>query len=232
MSAAAATEDPVTHRGAAVEVRHLSRTYDGRIPALVDVSFDVEPGSFLGITGPSGSGKSTLLQLIGGLDAPDAGAVLVDGRTVGPHSRLDYRRHTVGFVFQLHHLLPALSAQMNVEVALMPLRVPRRERRERARELLDEVGLAHRATHLPSQLSGGERQKVAIARALAHDPRLLLADEPSGALDSQATERILDLLRGLQHRRGMTLIVVTHDDAVTASADRLIHIVDGRVAPR
>jgi putative ABC transport system ATP-binding protein len=219
--------------GAAVSLRGVSRTYDGHIPALTDVTLDVAPGEFVGVTGPSGSGKSTLLQIIGSLDRPDSGEVLVDGwPVVGGHRALEYRRHVVGFVFQLHHLLPELTAQMNIEVALMPLRVSRRDRQARALELLDEVGLAHRAGHMPSQLSGGERQKVSIARALANRPRLLLADEPTGALDSQATLRVLDLLVGLQRTHGMTLLVVTHDETVTARADRLVHVVDGRILPR
>jgi ABC-type lipoprotein export system ATPase subunit len=218
--------------GAAVSVRGVSRTYDGRVAALAGATLEVGPGEFVVVTGPSGSGKSTLLQVVGSLDRPDAGQVLVDGRPV-PTGRAarDFRRHAVGFVFQLHHLLPMLSAQANVEVPLVAQRVRRDERRRRARTLLEEVGLGHRLDHLPSQLSGGERQKVAVARAVVHDPRLLLADEPTGALDSAATELLLDLLAKLRARHGMTLVVVSHDDAVAERADRIVRLVDGRVAP-
>lgn len=230
VAAASGERTPAT--GAAVSLKGVSRTYDGQIPALVDIDLEVAPGEFLGVTGPSGSGKSTLLQIVGSLDRPDRGEVLVDGWPVaGGHHAVEYRRHVVGFVFQLHHLLPELTAQMNVEVALMPLRVPRHERHRRARELLAEVDLARRADHMPSQLSGGERQRVSIARALANRPRLLLADEPTGALDTQATLRVLDLLATLQRSYGMTLVVVTHDETVIARADRVVRVVDGRIVP-
>jgi putative ABC transport system ATP-binding protein len=190
----------------------------------------VAPGEFVAVTGPSGSGKSTLLNLIGTLDRPDAGTIVVDGRPVPePRDAVEFRRRTVGFVFQDNLLLPYLSAQSNVETALLAVGVGHEARHERSRRLLAEVGLEHRIGHLPSELSAGERQRVAIARALANEPRLLLADEPTGALDSASSERVLDLLAAMRERYGMTLIIASHDSAVTGRADRLIGIVGGRV---
>lgn len=215
--------------GAAVRLEAVTRVYDGRIRALDGVSLSVNPGEFVVVTGPSGCGKSTLLNLVGGLDAPDAGTVLVDGRDVAAVSAPAFRRHVTGFVFQLHHLLPALSAEENVEVPMIAAGVERGARRRRARELLAEVGLGERATDVPSRLSGGERQRVAIARALANDPRLLLADEPTGALDSATGARVLELLDGVRRRRGMTVIMVSYDPAIGARADRLVRMRDGRV---
>jgi len=182
------------------------------------------------INGPSGSGKSTLLNLIGSLEPPDSGSITVGGVPVpDPRHAVEFRRQVVGFVFQDNLLLPYLSAQANVEAALISTHAGRRERRERGAELLAEVGLADRAQHLPSELSGGQRQGVAIARALANRPRLLLADEPTGSLDSRSASRALDLLASLRDRHGMTVIVVSHDPAVAARADRVVHLVDGQV---
>lgn len=214
---------------AAVEVEDVWRTY-GDLHALAGATLRVEPGEFVVVTGPSGSGKSTLLQVVGSLDAADRGSVRVDGAPV-PTGRdaVDFRRHVVGFVFQLHHLLPMLTARQNVEVALLGAGALRADRHARAAELLEEVGVGHRAAHRPAALSGGERQKVAIARALANRPRLLLADEPTGALDSVGTTRVLDLLRAVQREHGMTLLMVSHDPVVAAAADRRIELVDGRV---
>jgi putative ABC transport system ATP-binding protein len=218
-------------RGAEVTVEHVSKCYDGRIQALRDVSLHLGPGEFVGLTGPSGSGKSTLLQIIGSLDRPDNGRVVVDRVSVGELSNpTEYRRDVVGFVFQRHHLLPMLGAQDNVEVPLIAGGVPRAERRRRSLELLSEVGLEHRADALPSQLSGGERQRVAVARALANEPRLLLADEPTGSLDQESSARVLRLINALRERRGMTLLIVSHDPAVGERADRTLHIVDGSLA--
>lgn len=215
--------------GAEVRVEGVSKSF-GRISALKDVSLHVEPSEAVVIAGRSGSGKSTLLALIGGLDEPQTGTVLIDGKAVwreGHSARA--RRHLVGFVFQRHLLLDTLSAQANVEVALLGAGMHRRERSARARELLAEVGLADRASHVPAELSGGERQRVAVARALANEPSLLLADEPTGALDSQTSERILDLVFGLRDRLGMTMIVVSYDEAIGARADRKVTIADGRI---
>ena len=208
----------------------MSKTYDGRIRAVVDVSLKARRGELVAMTGPSGSGKSTLLQLIGGLDRPDSGTITVDGIDVaGLRNPAEYRRDVVGFVFQLHHLLPHLTAQTNVEVPLLGAGIGRAERHRIARELLDEVGLGRRTEHLPSELSGGERQRVAIARALANRPRLLLADEPTGALDSATTERILGLLAALRERRGMTMLIVSYEPAALERADRTLHMRDGRL---
>jgi ABC-type lipoprotein export system ATPase subunit len=220
-----------THtRGAEVVVDNVSKSYDSRIVAVREASLRLEPGEFVTLSGPSGCGKSTLLNLIGSLARPDSGSINVDGVAVQELRRpSDYRRTTVGFVFQLHHLLPMLSAGSNVEVPLIGAGIGRRERRERARELLGEVGLAERMDHLPSQLSGGERQRVAVARALANRPRLLLADEPTGALDSDSSKRVLDLLAALSERYGMTMLVVTYDPEVGRHADRTIRMTDGRI---
>jgi ABC-type lipoprotein export system ATPase subunit len=219
------------HRvGAEVVVENVSKSYDGRIVAVRDASLRLDRGEFVSLTGPSGCGKSTLLNLIGSLARPDSGSIDVDGVAVQDlRSPAEYRRTTVGFVFQLHHLLPMLSAGGNVEVPLIGSGVGRRERRERARELLGEVGLAERVDHLPSQLSGGERQRVAVARALANRPRLLLADEPTGALDSESSKRVLALLAALAERHGMTMLVVSYDPEVGRHADRTLRMADGRI---
>jgi ABC-type lipoprotein export system ATPase subunit len=216
--------------GAEVVVDNVSKSYDSRIVAVREVSLRLERGEFVSLTGPSGCGKSTLLNLIGSLARPDSGTISVDGIAVQDLRKpADYRRTTVGFVFQLHHLLPMLSAGGNVEVPLIGAGLRRRERGERARELLAEVGLAERVDHLPSQLSGGERQRVAVARALANRPRLLLADEPTGALDTESSKRVLDLLAALSERHGMTMLVVSYDSQVGRHADRTLRMADGRI---
>ncbi|HVC85544.1 MAG TPA: ABC transporter ATP-binding protein [Solirubrobacteraceae bacterium] len=213
--------------GADVRVEHAGRRY-GSIEALRDASLHVAPGELLVVTGRSGSGKSTLLNLIGGLDQPTSGRILIDGRELWREPRAPrHRRELVGFVFQQHHLLVNLTARANVEVALIGAGVPRRERREIALRLLEEVGLAARADHEPAALSGGERQRVAIARALANEPRLLLADEPTGAVDSVTSQRVLDLLGEVRARRGMTVIVVSYDPQVGERADRMVTVTDG-----
>jgi len=217
--------------GAAVIVDGASKSFD-RVSALRDVSLNADPGEAIAIAGRSGSGKSTLLSLIGGLEQPDQGQVLIDGRTIWKEPRpARARREIVGFIFQRHLLLGTLSARANVEVPLIGAGVHHAERRRRALALLEEVGLADRADHLPSELSGGERQRVAVARALANEPRLLLADEPTGALDSSTSERVLDLLFSLRDRLGMTMLVVSYDRAVGARADRTITLIDGEIRP-
>ncbi len=222
---------PAPAGGAEVLVDRVSKSF-GRIQALRDVSLQVASGEMLAVTGHSGSGKSTLLNLIGGLDEPTQGRILIDGAPVWEQPKREAvraRRELVGFVFQHHLLLPNLDAAANVEVPLIGAGLGRRERRRRATQLLEEVGLANRAEHAPSELSGGERQRVAVARALANEPRLLLADEPTGALDSKTSARVLDLLADVRARRGMTMIVVSHDPEVGARADRMVQAVDGRL---
>jgi predicted ABC-type transport system involved in lysophospholipase L1 biosynthesis ATPase subunit len=215
--------------GAEVIVDDVSKRF-GRVSALRAVSLRVQPREAVVITGRSGSGKSTLLALIGGLEQPDSGEVLIDGQAIWrERDSARARREVVGFVFQRHLLLGALSARANVEIPLIGAGVHHADRRRRALSLLEQVGLAQRAEHLPSMLSGGERQRVAVARALANEPRLLLADEPTGALDSATSERVLDLLFGLRDRLGMTLLLVSYDRSLGARADRTIALVDGAI---
>jgi putative ABC transport system ATP-binding protein len=217
-------------RGARVVVSGVRRVHPGSIVALDGISLALEPGDFTALTGPSGSGKTSLLSVIGALDRPTDGTVEVDGELIsdgGDHSR--YRREMVGFVFQDHHLLADLTARANVELPQIGAGLGRRRRAERARELLREVGLEHRLDVLARHLSGGERQRVAIARALANDPRLLLADEPTGSLDSESARRVLDLLAAVRSRRGMTMLVVTYDEAVAERADTVLHLLDGKL---
>jgi ABC-type lipoprotein export system ATPase subunit len=198
--------------------------------ALDSVSFRIEPGELVALTGPSGTGKSTLLNLVGALDRPDAGSIVVDGERLEHLDDLtEYRAVTVGFVFQFHNLIPTLTALENVQVPLFGRGQPRRAREETARALLEEVGLADRIDNYPPTLSGGERQRVAIARALANGPRLLLADEPTGALDSATGEQIVALLQSLREQRGTTILLVTNDAVVAEVADRTIRLHDGRV---
>jgi putative ABC transport system ATP-binding protein len=199
------------------------------VRAVDEVDLDVVGGETLAVMGPSGCGKSTLLHLLGGLDRPSAGELWFNGRRIEQLSErglAELRRHEVGFIFQAFHLMDELTAQENVELpALLAGRTPR-EARRRARELLERVGLSDRPSHLPSALSGGQRQRVAIARALANEPLVLLADEPTGNLDSAATLEVLRLFEAL-HADGLTLVVVTHDERIAATADRLISMRDG-----
>jgi putative ABC transport system ATP-binding protein len=223
-------ERPFVSVGPTIEVEAVVKSF-GAVRALRGVSLSVSAGEFVTIGGPSGAGKSTLLSLIGALDRPDSGRILVGGEPV-PDVRhaVPYRRRTVGFVFQNNLLMPYLTAQGNIETALLAANLGRQRRRARARELLAEVGIAHRADHLPAQLSGGERQRAAIARSLANDPSLLLADEPTGSLDSTDRTRVLDLLMATRERRRMTLLIVTHDAGVIERADRVLRMADGRIA--
>jgi putative ABC transport system ATP-binding protein len=223
--------EPAIHSGVEVVVERVRREHPGGIVAVDDVSLTLEPGEFVVLTGPSGSGKTSLLSLIGALDRPTSGRVLVDGSRLdgGSDELARYHRDIVGFVFQHHHLLAHLPACANVELPLLGAGVGRRERRERAVELLREVGLGHRLDEVAAHLSGGERQRVALARALANDPRLLLADEPTGSLDSASTQRVLDLLEAVREHRGMTLLVVTYDPIIGRRADRVLHMRDGRL---
>jgi putative ABC transport system ATP-binding protein len=191
----------------------------------------VDAGEVVALTGPSGSGKTTLLQLIGSLDKPTSGSIYVDDIPVHAlRQPAKFRRDVVGFVFQLHHLLPSLTVQENVELTMVAAHVPRRERHARGQDLLGEVGLGGRSNALPSDLSGGERQRVAIARALAGRPRLILADEPTGALDSAASDRIWQLLVGVRERHGTTILIASHDPTLRENVDRSLSISDGRVS--
>ena len=217
--------------GAEVVLDHVGKSFEsGRIKALEDVSLRIEPAEFVALIGPSGCGKSTLLNLVGALDRPDAGTIAVGGERV---DRLadpaEYRAEVVGFVFQFHNLISTLTALENVQVAMLGRGLPRRERAERAEELLREVNIAHRSESYPPTLSGGERQRVAIARALANRPRLLLADEPTGALDSATGAQILTLLERLRDQHRMTILLVTNDLAVADRADRTLQMRDGLV---
>ena len=221
--------DPPRGGGARVDVEGAGRRHPAGIVALDDVSLSIEPGEFVVLTGPSGSGKTTLLSLIGGLDRPTSGRVLIDGRPLNDIAPDRYHRETVGFVFQHHHLLGHLSARANAEIPLIGAGLGRHDRAERAQGLLEEVGLGHRLSTRASALSGGERQRVAVARALANDPRLLLADEPTGALDTDSATKVLDLLEDARERRGATLLVVTYDPLIGQRADRVLHLRDGRL---
>lgn len=205
---------------------------DGAIKALDGVDIAIEEGEFVAIIGPSGSGKSTLLHMLGALDSPTSGTVVIDGVDLARERDLaTFRRRTVGFVFQLHNLIPTLTALENVQIPLVESGMPKHERVQRARELLGRMGLEARTGNLPTKLSGGERQRVAIARALVNDPRILIADEPTGAVDSENSRRIIELLKDINRTTGMTLILVTHDPGVAAQADRVIRVLDGRVVP-
>jgi putative ABC transport system ATP-binding protein len=217
----------------AYELRGVSRTYTlggHRVEAVRELDLVIDAGESVVVVGPSGSGKTTLLQLLGGLDRPSSGNVLFEGRDLahlGDGELSQLRLQTFGFVFQQFNLIPTLTAVQNVEVALAPRRVS--ERRAAALRLLDSVGLAPRANHVPSRLSGGEQQRVAIARALANEPHVLLADEPTGNLDSETGADIIDLLMGLTAEGRRTVIVVTHDADIASRARRVVRMHDGRV---
>lgn len=218
-----------------IEARGLTKIYgrdEGRVEALVGATFDVAAGEWVSVVGPSGSGKSTLMNLLGLLDRPTSGSYLLDGREVaglrgGELARA--RRDTIGFVFQSYNLLPRQTAQKNVELPMVYASVGRKERARRAYEALERVGLPDRALHKPPELSGGQKQRVAIARALVNRPALLLADEPTGNLDTVSGEAILDLF-GELNEAGVTVVVVTHDESVATRAHRIVEVRDGRVA--
>lgn len=202
------------------------------IDALAGVDLTIGEGDRLVIKGPTGGGKSTLLQMLGGLDRPTAGSVMLDGTDLarlGEAGLTAVRGRTIGFVFQSFNLIPTLSAQENVETALVPLGTKARERRDRAAEALRSVGLGERLNHVPSELSGGQQQRVAIARALVKRPKVLLADEPTGNLDESMRDEIMDLLEGLWKEHGLTFVMVTHDSAIARRATRLATIRRGRI---
>jgi putative ABC transport system ATP-binding protein len=219
---------------ALLEARELVKSFRAEgveRPVLRGLSLAVAPGEWVAVMGPSGCGKSTMLHLLGGLDLPDTGSIVLDGEDVTGMSvaeRAVLRRRRVGYVFQQYNLIPHLDVAANVELPQRLAGVSRREARRRAGELLDLLGLADREDALPSTLSGGEQQRVAIARAVANEPQVLLADEPTGALDSEASAVVLDLLRD-RHAAGQTIVMVTHDPDVAAAADRTVHVRDGRV---
>ena len=216
-------------------LENVSKTYaqsKRTVTALQDVTLTIASGQLVAIQGPTGGGKSTLLQMLGALDRPTAGRISLGDAELShlPDRKLGTIRATeIGFVFQGFNLIPTLTAQENVETALEPLAVSAEERRRRAVEALASVGLADRAGHVPSELSGGQQQRVAIARALVKEPDVLLADEPTGNLDEQTRDEIMDLLEGLWRERGLTLVIVTHDSAVAKRAERRLHITNGTV---
>jgi len=217
------------------EARHLSKTYrQGKVmvPALSGVDLAISAGEFVVVAGSSGSGKSTLLHLLAGLDDPDSGQVLFAGTELAnctEAERTALRRDRLGFVFQSFNLVPVLSAYENVEYGLWLNRVAQSERRQRVENALESVGLSDRMRHRPDHLSGGERQRVAVARALVHDPRAVLADEPTASLDSRTGGEILQLLIDLNASRGTTFVFATHDPAIVARAPRVVHLADGRI---
>ncbi len=228
--------EPFADKGQApaVELVDVRKYFDGGlIKALDGLSLRVERGESVAVTGPSGCGKSTMLHLIAALDRPTSGVIRAGGADLAGQRDLPaYRRQHIGLVFQLHNLLPQLSAAQNVEIAMFGTGLTPRQRRDRARDLLADVGLAGMATRPPTKLSGGERQRVAIARALANEPELLLADEPTGSLDERSVDLVLGLFGRLRAERpGMTMIIVTHDVRVAGTADRIIWLRDGRVDP-
>jgi putative ABC transport system ATP-binding protein len=219
-----------------VQAQQLSRHYpmgQSLVKALDDLTLEVADGEFVALVGTSGSGKSTLLNLIGGLDQPTSGTLNVHGRDLAKMTRDElslHRRNTVGMIFQSFNLVPSMTAAQNISLALMFAGVPRTERDSRASALLEAMGLGGRQHHRPRELSGGEQQRVAVARALANQPPLLLADEPTGNLDSRTSKDIMDLIRTLNERDGKTVILVTHDAALAAAyAGRTVTLLDGRV---
>ncbi len=221
-----------SERSIVVETHNLTKIYGNgaAVYALDDLNLTVYAGEFLAVMGPSGSGKSTLLNMVGALDKPTSGRILVNGEDLATLRDVDrFRAHTVGFVFQLHNLLPALTARENVEVPMHGQDIGEREMTTRAEHLLEIVGLGDRMRHLPGQLSGGQRQRVAVARALANNPAIILADEPTGSLDTQSGGEIMDLLATINRDQGTTLLVVTHDPKVARRTRRILTMRDGKV---
>ena len=217
-----------------LELEGVGKTYrrgDEQVRVLVDFDFTLNAGEFVVVTGPSGAGKSTLLHIVGGLDAPDTGTVALDGQdmwTMSAGARAAFRRRNLGFVFQFFNLVPMLTAVQNVSLPLVLDGVAARVADARAEELLRRVGLGDRATHLPAELSGGQMQRVAIARALVARPSLILADEPTGNLDSHSSTEILEILRSLSDEEGAAVVMVTHDQVAARYGSRELYLVDGR----
>lgn len=219
-----------------LEARNVTREYQMKaenVRALSDVSVAIESGEFAAILGTSGSGKSTLLNLFGGLDRPTGGEIMFDGKSLAPLSSREmsrYRLHSVGMIFQSFNLIPTMTARENVSLALAFAGLGKAARRNRSLELLDRVGLSHRADHLPSELSGGEQQRVSIARAIANEPQVLLADEPTGNLDSNRATEVIGLLDEMRRRDGKTIVLVTHDQELAAMyATKIVKLKDGKV---
>jgi len=214
-----------------LEIDNVRREFDeGQVLALRGVNLTIQEGEYVAIMGSSGSGKSTLLSLLGALDTPNSGEIRYRGQPLSTYPDLgQFRAKHLGFIFQSFLLLPTLTALENVLVPMFEMPWPRPERQRRAAELLEAVGMGHRLNHMPEKLSGGERQRVAIARSLANEPSILLADEPTGNLDTQNAAQIMDLLRSVHHQRKNTMILVTHDPAIAKTADRIITMRDGQV---
>ena len=218
-----------------IQIQDLTKSYQkgpNLITPLEQLSLEVARGEFLAMMGPSGSGKTTLLNLIAGIDSPTSGSLTVDGRDIARLSRAQltkWRSRHVGYIFQLYHLVPILSAFENVELPLLLQSLSRSERKSRVNAALDLVGLSDRAHHRPTELSGGQEQRVAIARAIVHDPELLVADEPTGDLDSESAASILGLLTSLKRDHGKTIIMVTHDPRAASAADRTLHLEKGQL---
>lgn len=214
-----------------LSINDVCKNYsDGDVKALDHVSFEIESGEYVAIMGPSGSGKSTLLSILGTLDQPSSGTISFDGRIVDSSTDLDeLRSQSIGFVFQSFYLLPTLTALENIQVPMFGRSLTGPQRIEKAKRLIDSVGMSDRAKHLPKQLSVGQRQRIAIARSLANDPRLLLADEPTGNLDTVTAAGILDLFAKLHEDLNMTLVTVTHSEEVAAAAQRVLRVRDGKI---
>jgi len=218
-----------------IKIKNAKKIYkmgDQEVKALDDVTLSIETSDFLAIVGPSGSGKSTLLHTIGGLDSLDSGDINVGGenlKELKDKKKANFRNKTIGFIFQSFNLQNHMSALENVELPLIFSSVKKNERRKRAEKVLDEVGLSERLNHKPNELSGGQQQRVCIARALINKPKVILADEPTGNLDSKSGAKIIELLHDLNKDLNVTVIVVTHDDRIASKADRIIHILDGKI---
>ncbi len=221
---------------ALVTLRNITKSYTRgkqKVEVLHGVDLDIESGEFLALMGPSGSGKTTMLNLIAGLDRPSSGEVSVNGERIDRLSRgalADWRARHIGFVFQFYNLLPVLTAESNVEVPLLLTNLSRSQRRQRVKTALELVGLSDRARHKPGELSGGQQQRVAIARAIVADPTLLVCDEPTGDLDRQSAEEIMNLVQALNRRHGKTIVMVTHDPKAASFASRELHLDKGRLA--
>ena len=218
-----------------IQLKDVCKYYqvgDDKVRALDHASLHIHPKEFVSIIGPSGSGKSTLMNIIGCLDVADAGEYLLDGLPIEAYSESELamiRNQKIGFVFQSFNLIPKLTAEENVELPLIYQKVKRPERQQRVKEALERVGLSHRAKHLPTELSGGQQQRVAVARALVTNPSLILADEPTGNLDSKTTKEIMGMFHEL-HRQGNTIVLITHDNDIAKQAARVIHILDGQIS--